>query len=148
MTFKHTCSTGTNVYIVITFENDEVERSLSCTYTVLCYIFEYIYIGLMARRRTSPVGFFSAYKTQAKTLPDLVECLVVFCMLKANTGIVLFVSLLFVKYRYIPVNKTKQYMYKTNYAPLLISMYTLVSEVHVCLKVTLHVIGHLTSKPG
>ena len=28
----------------IRFENDEEERILSCTCTVLCYIFEYMYI--------------------------------------------------------------------------------------------------------
>ena len=29
--------------LVYKFDNDEVERSLSCKCTVLCYIFEYIY---------------------------------------------------------------------------------------------------------
>ena len=37
------------------FENDEEERILSCTWTVLCYILQYIYIGQIAKRRTRPV---------------------------------------------------------------------------------------------
>ena len=52
VTFIHTCHW-------YKLENDEVERILSCTCTVLCYIFEYIYIGQIAMRCTSPVFAFN-----------------------------------------------------------------------------------------
>ena len=52
------------------FENDEVERILSCKCTDLCYILEYIYIGQIKKRRRSPVFAFNMQ------IPDQVECLV------------------------------------------------------------------------
>ena len=35
MTFMYACTSYTNVY---KFENDEVERILSCKFSVVCYI--------------------------------------------------------------------------------------------------------------
>ena len=52
------------------YENDEVERNLSCKFTVLCNILEYIYIVQIAKRRISPVLAFNMQ------IPDQVECLV------------------------------------------------------------------------
>ena len=60
------------------FENNEVERVLSCKCTVLCYILEYSYIVQLGKRRTCPVFAFNMQ------IPDQVECFIVFCMLKAN----------------------------------------------------------------
>ena len=45
------------------FEDDEVERILSCTCTVKCCILEYIYIGQIAKRWTSPVFAFNMHNT-------------------------------------------------------------------------------------
>ena len=56
------------------YENDEVERTLSRKCTVLGYIFEYIYIVQIAKRRIS-----HAFNMQ---IPDTVECLVVFACLE------------------------------------------------------------------
>ena len=64
------------------FEND-VQRILSCKYTGLCYILEYIYMMKIAKRRTSPVFVLTspihwtslAFNMQ---IPDQVECMVVF----------------------------------------------------------------------
>ena len=53
------------------YENDDIERNLSCKCTVLCYILEYIYIVQIAKRRISPVLAFNMQ------IPDQVECLVV-----------------------------------------------------------------------
>ena len=65
------------------FENNEVGCILSCESTVLCYILEYSYTysTKIAKRRTSHVFAFNMQ------IPDQVECLIVFCMLKANTGL-------------------------------------------------------------
>ena len=63
------------------FEND-VDRILSCKYTGLSYILEYIYMMQIAKRRTSSVFAFNMQ------IPDQVECLVVFCMSEVNTGLV------------------------------------------------------------
>ena len=41
------------------FENDEVERIVYCTYTVLCNILKYIYIGQIEKKCTSPVFAFN-----------------------------------------------------------------------------------------
>ena len=58
------------------YENDEVERNLSCKCTVLCYILEYMYIVQITKRRISPVLAFNMQ------VPDQVECLAMFacCM--------------------------------------------------------------------
>ena len=53
------------------YENAEVERNLSCKFTVLCYILEYIYIVQIEKRRPSPVFAFNMQ------IRDQVECLVV-----------------------------------------------------------------------
>ena len=58
--------------LVCKFENDEVERSLSRKYTILCYILEYIYIVQIAEIRTCLVFAFNMQ------IPDQVECSVVF----------------------------------------------------------------------
>ena len=48
------------------FENDAVERILSCTCTVFCYILEYIYIGQIAKGRTSDfLCYFLKYISKA-----------------------------------------------------------------------------------
>ena len=47
------------IHWYIKFENDEVERILSCSCTVLYYILEYIYIGQIAKRSTSPMFAFN-----------------------------------------------------------------------------------------
>ena len=67
------------------FENVEVESILSSTCTVLCYTLEYRQISNLKRRK-SPV-LFSKCKTRPNIVLDLVEGLVVICMLKANTGL-------------------------------------------------------------
>ena len=54
------------------YENDHIERDLSCKCTVLCYISEYIYIVQIAKRRISHVLAFNMQ------IPDQVDCLVVF----------------------------------------------------------------------
>ena len=76
----------------------------------------------------------SACKTRSYILPDLV-----FACWKQTQDFC--VSLLFVQYIYIPICNTKQYVYKTKYAPLHSSrtytnvyIYTLVSEVRVCIR--------------
>ena len=51
------------------FENDEVMGILYCTCTVLCNIFEYVYNGQIAKRRTSPVFAFNM-QTQTDALLD------------------------------------------------------------------------------
>ena len=88
------------------FENDEMERILSWKCTVLCYILEYSYIELIAKRSTTPVFAFNMH-----ILLDLV-----FAFWKQTQD--LCVSLLFVRHSYIPICHTKQYIYKTKYAPL------------------------------
>ena len=45
------------------FENDDVERILSCGFTVLCYTLEYIYIVQIAKRRPSTVLAFNMQNT-------------------------------------------------------------------------------------
>ena len=45
------------------FDNDEVERILSCKCTVLCYILEYCYIGQITKRLISPVFVFNMQNT-------------------------------------------------------------------------------------
>ena len=76
------------------YENDDKDRNLhyflSCKYTVLCYIFAYIYIVQIAKRRTSPVLAFNM------EIPDQVECLVVVTYWKQAQN--LCVSLQFVQY--------------------------------------------------
>ena len=66
------------------FQNDDVDRILSCKCTVLRYILEYSYIVLMAKGCTSPVFAFNMQT------PDQVhvDCLIVFYMLKAKTRLV------------------------------------------------------------
>ena len=54
------------------YQNDEVERNLSCKCTVLCYILEYMYILQITKRRIGPVLAFNVQ------IPDQVECLAVF----------------------------------------------------------------------
>ena len=54
------------------YQNDEVERNLSCKCTVLCYILEYMYILQISKRRIGPVLAFNVQ------IPDQVECLAVF----------------------------------------------------------------------
>ena len=54
------------------YENDGLERNLSCKCTVLGYKLEYIYIVQIAKRCISPVLAFKM------PIPDQVECLVVF----------------------------------------------------------------------
>ena len=75
------------------YENDDLERNLSCKCTALCCILEFIYILQIAKVRISPV---LAFKLQ---IPDQVECLVVFACWKQVQD--LCVSLLFVQYLYI-----------------------------------------------
>ena len=59
----------------------------SCTCTILCYILGYIYFGQIAKRRTSHVFVFNKrFEKRPNNLPDQEECLVLFCMFKANTG--------------------------------------------------------------
>ena len=90
------------------YENDDLERNLSCKCTVLCYISEYIYIVQIAKRRICPVLAFNMQ------IPDQVECLVVFtCWKQAHD---LCVSLLF--HIYIPICNTKQYIYQTKLSVL------------------------------
>ena len=79
-----------------TFENDEIDCILYCTCTVLCYILEYIYIGQIANRFTSPVFAFNMQNATKHS--DLVKCLVVHV---EST-----------------IYNAKQYMFKTKYALL------------------------------
>ena len=51
VTFIHTSTSDTNVYIGICWRHDEVERILPCTCTALCYILEYMFIEQTAKRR-------------------------------------------------------------------------------------------------
>ena len=64
------------------FKNNAVGHILSCKCTVLCSISEYSYIVHIAKRRTSLAFVFNIQ------IPDQVECLLVFCMLKASTEFV------------------------------------------------------------
>ena len=80
-------------------------------------------------------------------LPDQVESLVVFFMLKANTGLLRL--LLFFQYIPIPIcNNTIHDCTRQNtlYFIILAPLYTFVLEVHVCIKVTLK--GELSSIPA
>ena len=74
MTLLHTCTPNTNILNIpcYKYENDDLERNLSCKCTVLCYIFEYLYIVQITKRRISHVLAFNMQ------IPDQVECLVVF----------------------------------------------------------------------
>ena len=54
------------------FENDEVERILSCKCTVLGYILEYIYIIQIAKGCRSHVFAFNV-QPRPNILPDLVD---------------------------------------------------------------------------
>ena len=69
------------------FENDEVER-FCLVHTALCYILEYIYILDELQNAAYIMYLFSTCKTRPNILHDLVEYLVVLCVLKANTGLV------------------------------------------------------------
>ena len=81
--YKHVLPMPMNTFIHwYKFKNNEVERILSCKCTVLCYIFEYSYYVQRAKRCKSPVFAFNLQ------IPDQLECLIVFCMLKANTWLV------------------------------------------------------------
>ena len=75
------------------YENDEVERNLSCKCTVLCYILEYMYIVQITKRRISPVLAFNMQ------VPDQVEYLAMFACWKQAQD--LCVSFLFVQHFYI-----------------------------------------------
>ena len=93
------------------YQNDEVEHNVSCKCTVLCYILEYMYILQITNRRIGPVLAFNVQ------IPDQVECLTVFCMLKASTGLVcLFV--ICTTFIYISICYTKQYIYQIKYTVL------------------------------
>ena len=100
MNFRYQC--------IHLYNFEDVERILSCTCTVLCYILEYIYMMQIAKIRTSHVFAFNMQ------IPYQVECLVM-C-----------VSLLFERYRYIQKYKYKNifnihktvHLYETKYAQL------------------------------
>ena len=81
-------------------KDDEVERILSCI--IVCYILEleYIYIGHIAKRRTSPV-FALNKQNVTKHSPYLVQYLVVFCILKAKTVLACLLDI--VQYRCISI---------------------------------------------
>ena len=64
------------------FENNEMERILSCKCCVLCYILEYSYIVQIAKRRTRPVFAFNMQNTIKHSTWSGI------CMLKANSGLV------------------------------------------------------------
>ena len=64
------------------FENDEIERILSCKCTVLCYTLEDSYIVQIAKRRTTPLFAFKMQNTIKHFTCSGI------CMLKANTGLV------------------------------------------------------------
>ena len=102
------------------FENDEVDRILSCKCSVLCYILEYSYIVQIAKRRTSPV--LSTCKTRSSILSDLVfacwKQTQDVCVPLLLYNIAIFQCVLFVQYSYIPMCITKRYIYKTKYDPL------------------------------
>ena len=79
-------------------------------YCFVLHIGIYIYINIVqiAERHTSPALAFNM-KARPNILPDVVFA----CSKQTND---LFVSLLFVQYRYIPICNTKQYNYQTKYA--------------------------------
>ena len=64
------------------FENNEVERISSFTCTTLCYILKYIYIGQIAKRRTSTV---LAINIRPNTLPDQVTGRMCGCVLHVES---------------------------------------------------------------
>ena len=82
------------------FENDRVERILSCKCTVLRIfdIFLYLYIGQSC-----------VYFGHAKH--DQTFYLILYLHVESKHG-----TLLFVSYRYIPIRNTKQYINKIKYA--------------------------------
>ena len=88
------------------FGNDEVERILSCKWSVLCNILEYSYIVQIAKRRTSHVFAFNMQNTGI--LPDLEFA----CWKQTHD---LCVPLLFVQYIYIQICNTNhtEYICKT-----------------------------------
>ena len=92
------------------YQNDEVERNLSCKCTVLCYILECMYILQITRGRIGPVLAFNVQ------IPDQVECLAVFACWKQAQDLCLFA--ICTKFIYIPICNTKQYIYQTKYAVL------------------------------
>ena len=81
------------------YENDKGQRILSGKCTVLWYILEYINIVQIAKRHTSPVLAFNM-QTRPNILPDMVYA-------RWKQAQDLRVSLLFVKYTYIPICNTK-----------------------------------------
>ena len=115
------------------YQNDELERNLSCKCTVLCYILEYTYILQITKRRIDPVLAFNV------RLPDLVECLAVFACWKQAKDLfdsLLFVQHLYIIFQYVTQNSTFTRQNTLYFIILvIIIMYTLVSGVHVCNKV-------------
>ena len=72
LTFMHTCTSDTSVYKKVhwyRFENDEVKRILSFTWTVLCYILECIYIGQIVRN-AQVLCLLSTCTIRPNTVPD------------------------------------------------------------------------------
>ena len=77
------------------YQNNKVERNLSCKCTVLWYILEYMYILQIPKRRIGPVLAFNVQ------IPYQVECLAVFACWNSKQAHDLCVSLLFVQHLYI-----------------------------------------------
>ena len=92
---------------------------------------------------------FYSYKYTFYSSTLYIECLTVFCMLKANTGLVCllcYVSNINI-FQYVTHNQSCTRHNTLHFIiPELIPMYTLESEVHACINASF--IGHLSSKPG
>ena len=71
-----------------------------------------MYILQITKRRIGPVLAFNVQ------IPDQVECLAVFAMLKASIGLVCLFAICTTFIYYIPICNTKQYIYQTKYAVL------------------------------
>ena len=129
MTFIHTCTFDTNVYIGIS--SRMIKKSVFCLVHVL-YCVTYRNISILAKiiKDAQVLGLLSTCKTGPNILPDLVEYLVVFCMLKANTG-------LMHVFAFCQISIYSNIKHKTAHVQDRIrsSSYTLESEVHVCIKV-------------
>ena len=128
------------------FENDEVEHILSCTCTVFVTYWNISILDIW-RRDAQVLCLLLTCKTRPNILPDLVPCLVVHFESKHRTCASLCYFSNIDIFQSATQNSTCTRQNTLYFIILeLIPMHTLVSEVHVCLKVTL--IRKLLSKPG
>ena len=139
MSFIHTCTFDTDVYMYIGISLRIMEIVFRLVNALFCVTYWNISVVQITKRRTSPV--FAFYMP----IPDQVESLVVFCMSKVNTGLMhpLTICTIYVQiYSHKQIQKSIHYSQNSTFTRQntctpcsiileFISMYTLLSEVHV-----------------